>query len=127
MRHSPKSNLPNNTTHNTAVTIHELGNLSTSNLNYFGFSLAMSEYVMVVGQPNDVTYNGAVFLYNCQSSGCMQFMTLYASDAANNDQFGSSVAIDTNFILVGAPNKNNQQGAVYIFNCIETLSGGELR
>ncbi len=40
---------------------------------------------------------------------------LVASDAETGAQFGSSVAIDGNYILVGSPFKNGSRGAAYLF------------
>jgi hypothetical protein len=47
-----------------------------------------------------------------------QAVTLTASDAQNNDDFGRSVAISADTIVVGAPNEagiGNQRGAAYVF------------
>ena len=46
-----------------------------------------------------------------------------ASDAAANDQFGSSVAVSGNTAIVGAPNDNNI-GSAYLF---DVTTGQQLR
>jgi len=40
----------------------------------------------------------------------------FSSDALSNDRFGENVAIDGDWAVVAAPEKNNARGAVYIFN-----------
>ena len=48
--------------------------------------------------------------------GAIQHFTLTASDGANNDAFGLSVAIDGNTVVVGALQGGNQDlGAAYVF------------
>ena len=50
-----------------------------------------------------------------------QVAKLTAADAAANDEFGRSVAIDGGTVVVGARNENNQRGAAYVFR---TSDGG---
>ena len=44
-----------------------------------------------------------------------QIQKLIASDKASRDNFGHSVSINGNYIIVGAPGKDNDIGAAYIF------------
>ena len=48
-------------------------------------------------------------------SAWSQQAKLTASDAAANDQFGSSVAISGSTAVVGAPNNNSATGAAYVY------------
>jgi hypothetical protein len=85
----------------------------------FGSGLAMQGQVAVVGAPNDdgvVADAGAVYVYSDVTTG--EKVRLTASDGALNDRFGSSVAIDGNRIVVGAPGHDAaglNRGAVYVF------------
>ena len=48
----------------------------------------------------------------------MQMAKLYASDAANNDRFGTTVSISGDTIVVGAPyddNSGSNSGSAYVF------------
>lgn len=50
-----------------------------------------------------------------QSNIAIQNFTLTASDGANDDQFGTSVAIDGNTVVVGAVQGGQGFGAAYVF------------
>ncbi|MDP2497538.1 MAG: choice-of-anchor B family protein [Candidatus Palauibacterales bacterium] len=60
---------------------------------------------------------GAVYVYrrDSETGEWSQYDKLMADDAASNDYFGGSVAIRDGRALVGAPQKDNQTGAVYVF------------
>ena len=83
----------------------------------FGNSVAISSdgnYAIVGAQ--DTGNQGAAYIFDI-SSGIQQLHKLTASDASNDDKFGSSVAIDGNYAIVGAMlYSNNNKGAVYVFN-----------
>ena len=95
----------------------------------FGFSVAVNGDTMVVGVPYDDDSctnpqgcnSGAVYLFKSDGNTWIPYDTsskLTASDAAKGDQFGWSVAIDGDYLAVGAPTKNEDEkglGAVYLF------------
>lgn len=81
---------------------------------------------VVVGAPNatpgTALQAGAAYVFVEAGSGwanATQTATLSASDGAVGDNFGSSVSIAGNTIVVGAPSatigSNEQQGAAYVF------------
>lgn len=80
---------------------------------------------MVVGVPGDTisgnNYQGSAYLFNRNRGGANnwgQFRRLLASDGAKQDNFGASVSISGNFVVVGAPRGDGtyiQQGSAYIF------------
>ncbi len=84
----------------------------------FGQNVAVSGTLAIVGAPGDNHMGdnaGSAYIYE-YSGGKWQYVTqLYASDAAEDDAFGSSVAIDGTHILVGAPRDDNNTGSVYAF------------
>ena len=94
----------------------------------FGASVGISGTVIVVGAMGaeiGTTYQqGGAYVYVMPAGGWATTSTatgkLTASDGATGDQFGNSVAIDGNTIVVGAANakvgSNKDQGTVYIFN-----------
>ena len=92
----------------------------------FGWSVAVSGSTAVVGAPGHwVGSNGLGAAYVFVRSGTTwgQQAELTASDGVANDEFGSSVAVDGNTAVAGAPGHmvglNVAQGAAYVF-----LQGG---
>jgi T5SS/PEP-CTERM-associated repeat protein len=83
----------------------------------FGYSVAMDGDRAVVGarQRPYPSYPGGVYVYGWTGTTWNEQAILTASDAVAGEMFGSSVAIDGDRIVVGAPRKNSQQGAVYVF------------
>ncbi|HMR08494.1 MAG TPA: FG-GAP repeat protein, partial [Polyangiaceae bacterium] len=102
----------------------------------FGTSVAVSGDTIVVGAkdedgPSDAMSNsGAAYVFTRCGAGWTQSAYLRASNAENNDRFGTSVAIDGDVIVVGAReedsaatgiggdqtnNAASQAGAAYVF------------
>jgi meiotically up-regulated gene 157 (Mug157) protein len=85
----------------------------------FGYSVAVSDNHIVVGAPEDDdagSQSGSVYVYNLDGTGEQK---ITASDGAQNDQFGYSVAIQGDKIIVGAQGDDdagNRSGAVYVYN-----------
>ena len=88
-----------------------------------GDDIAVSGDTLVVGasrQPVLTTQKGAAYVFVKGSSGVWsQAAKLTASDGAQLDAFGQSVAIDNETIVVGAPRDdvgtNQDQGSAYVF------------
>lgn len=105
-----------------------------SNLDNFGSSVSIFNNFAVVGSPNDdedednentLNSSGSIYVFRLINSGWSLTQKIVAPDRKNNSVFGSSINIDQNVIVVGAPsektdpNNNNpitQAGAVYVFN-----------
>lgn len=100
---------------------------------YFGASVAIDGNYAIVGAyleeqfvTNPVPFqHGSAFLFKKNSSGQWVFLKkLKAADLAANDNFGYSVAINGNTIVIGAWNENDVvlgpgefgAGAVYVFS-----------
>ena len=86
----------------------------------FGESAAIAHNKIVVGSPlddDDGTSSGSVYIYNLDGTGEVK---LTASDAAAGDNFGKSVAIGNNKIVVGARTRNvgalENAGSVYVYD-----------
>lgn len=80
----------------------------------FGRSVAIEGDTLVVGAPGAES----VHVYTRSSSGIWNHdQALVASDASvdQNYEFGFSVSLEGNYLIVGAPAKTTDQGAVYIF------------
>jgi FG-GAP repeat len=81
----------------------------------FGAALAIQGDTIVASDPA----HNVVYVFTKPADGWSSVLaptaTLTASDGSNNDDFGSSVAIDGNTIVVGADTKNSSAGAAYVF------------
>ena len=88
----------------------------------FGFSVAVSGTTAVAGAYGHNTNAGAAYVFDGSSGTWIQQQELSASDGAQYDDFGWSVAVDANAgtAVVGARNhtvgSNTQQGAAYVFS-----------
>ena len=98
----------------------------------FGFSVAVSGDVIVLGAPGANApefHSGAahLFRYDPDSPKWEYEATLTASDGDMGDLFGFSLAIDGNVILIGARDDENdgldQSGSAYIFRYDPDTSG----
>jgi hypothetical protein len=84
----------------------------------FGTGIAILADTIVVGAWSKNSFTGAAYIFERNQGGANnwgQTKKLIASDAAIGDQFGSSIAITTDLVLVGASRKNSVTGAVYVF------------
>ena len=114
---------------------------NTGNADQFGTTIALSGNTLVVGAPledsrvpingdqtdNSASDAGAVYVYVRYGTQWVQQAFLKASNAASSDQFGYSVAISGDTIVVGAPYEDSgitgnqadesatDAGAVYVF------------
>ena len=96
----------------------------------FGRAVAMDRDTIVIGAPyqdyddpdnntNDVSNSGSAYVFTKPATGGWATDTetakLIASERAANDQFGFSVAVDGNTILVGADQDDSSRGSGYVF------------
>ena len=86
---------------------------------YFGASVAVGGNTMVVGADQATVGGnagqGAVYVFTESGAAWTQTAKLTASGGAAGDQFGQSVAISGNTVVVGASGANSYQGAAYVF------------
>ena len=95
---------------------------------HFGWSVAASNSKIVVGAigANGPADSGRAYIFDTSGT---QLATLAASDASTSDEFGYSVAISNNRILVGARYEDldgqawQQKGSAYIFD----LNGTQIK
>ena len=87
----------------------------------FGTSVAISGEYAIIGAPKSDKNNtnaGAAFIYFLKDGEWNLVQTIQGSDTKSFDLFGQAVAIDKNYIVVGAyahDYKNTNSGAAYIF------------
>lgn len=88
---------------------------------HFGEAVALSGDTLVAGaryKRDGDSQPGAAYLFTRSAGVWSQHAKLTASDAADGDQFGSSVAISGNTTVIGAPSKSDWQldsGSAYVF------------
>jgi cysteine-rich repeat protein len=89
---------------------------------HFGYSVAIDGETIAVGaRYNDdgSSNSGSVYVYTRSGNVWLEQQKLNASDAANSDHFGWSVAISGETLVVSAPfddtNCGSNDGSVYIF------------
>jgi hypothetical protein len=85
----------------------------------FGETVAISGDTIVVGARGDNTPAGddagSAYVFVSTGGTWSQQSHLFANDAAAGDQFGASVAISGDTIVVGAPEDNSSAGSAYVF------------
>ncbi|MGO9111032.1 MAG: putative Ig domain-containing protein [Thermoguttaceae bacterium] len=90
----------------------------------FGQSVAVSGNTIVVGAPyitvDSNIVQGAAYVFSDSGAGWVQVAKLTASDSVPGDNFGWSVSISGNTVVVGAPGTtvgygSLYQGAAYVF------------
>ena len=83
----------------------------------FGYSVAISGDYVVVGayqDHDDGNYSGSAYVFLRTGTSWSQQAKLTAADAAADDRLGRSVAIDGDYIIVGAE-ESGDYGAAFIF------------
>ena len=85
----------------------------------FGYSVAISGDTAIVGSPMDTigtnASQGSAYIFVRDGDTWTQQAKLNASDGAASDNFGYSVAIDSNTAVVGSPHYNSSQGSAYVY------------
>lgn len=84
----------------------------------FGWSVAISGDVIVIGAPGDNSERGAAFVFEHNGAVWTQTKKLTAGDAGSLDYFGRAVAVSGAVIIIGAPGADLSSvnaGAAYVF------------
>jgi len=88
---------------------------------YFGSSVSVSGDTAVVGDPNDANnsiLSGSAYIFVRSGTNWSEQAKLIAFDAAAHDQFGISVSISGDMVLVGAygnDDDGSNSGSAYVF------------
>ena len=90
---------------------------------YFGYSVAISgDYVIVGAIQEDIGTNsnqGAAYIFFRNGASWTQQAKLVASDGGVNDNFGTSVEIENEYVIIGAQydaiGSNLNQGSAYVY------------
>lgn len=88
----------------------------------FGISVSISgDYAIIGAYLDDIGSNtdqGSAYIFTRQNGGWAEQAKLIASDGTAGDNFGTSVSIDGDYVIVGSPKGSGSwflQGAAYIF------------
>lgn len=81
---------------------------------YFGYSVAISGGIAIVGAPTCGS-SGCAFVFTKRTSGWVQTAQLTGSDTVAGDEFGSAVAISGTTVVVGAYLHAKAAGDAYVF------------
>ncbi|MGH7467991.1 MAG: choice-of-anchor B family protein [Longimicrobiales bacterium] len=82
----------------------------------YGRAMVMTGSELVIGQPVNWYGPGVVYTYRIDRAGQWRERSrLMATDSARMDDFGSSLALDRNTLIVGAPRKRGGSGVAYVF------------
>ncbi|MEX2283562.1 MAG: choice-of-anchor B family protein [Gemmatimonadota bacterium] len=82
----------------------------------FGSALSRAERALLVGAPGARERAGAVYSFQLDGAGNWQpVRTLQAREPQANDAFGSSVAIQGDVVVIGAPGAATNYGAAFVF------------
>jgi MYXO-CTERM domain-containing protein len=80
----------------------------------FGWSVSLGADRALIGAYADDSYRGAAYVFVQSSSAWSEEQKLVASDGADSDDFGWSVALAGDRALVGAPGSDTSRGAAYV-------------
>ena len=95
---------------------------------HFGYDVAISGDVAVVGMPGDDTYgtaSGAAYVYRYNGEEWVEEEMLSPGEPAWNEQFGTAVAVSGDVIAIGAPGDDEGRpwGTVQVFRYDADESG----
>ncbi len=86
---------------------------------YFGWAVALRGGTAVVSAPLKSSGKGAAYVFTRPQAGwsgtIQETARLHASNAADNDRFGSGVALDGNTVALGAPGHDHNTGMGYVY------------
>jgi hypothetical protein len=85
----------------------------------FGRTVALDGHRALIGAPNKDGNRGAAYLYDARTSSDTPLRKFFLADAAADDLFGNSVALNGNLVGIGAPGKSK----AYLY---EAVSGQEI-
>ena len=106
-------------------TVKLIANFGYTDNALFGDSVSIHKNHIVVGAIYGNSGNGAAYVYEKDANGNWgveidsvtrrENAVLYASDSAVDSQFGYSVCVHNNYIIVSAPNSNSDKGSAYVY------------
>jgi hypothetical protein len=93
----------------------ELKGSDTGVEDFFGDSVAISGTTAVVGAQDHAHDAGRAYLFSRIQSGWAQTAEVEGAETVAGDEFGWSVAIEGDTVVVGAPSRAKNAGRAYVF------------
>ena len=84
----------------------------------FGYSVSISGDYAALGRGNDYANGGSAYIFRREGTNWVEEMKLTASNGSVDDDFGWSISISGDFVVVGAPGDNDNgtnAGSAYVF------------
>jgi hypothetical protein len=81
----------------------------------FGLALALGENELFIGEPNNSTRPGVIYVYRRGASGWVETAQLTAPEAEPSDGFGQNLVLHGSTLFVGVPSYEENRGIVYVF------------
>lgn len=115
-----------NTNDNCSFILTELGDIlsneKTSINDNFGKTIAIEQNICAIGSPSshitgetNEQPTGHLFIYDKNKGGEDNWGLINVFEGEPDSEFGASISIEDEYIVVGSPNHNNGKGVVYIF------------
>jgi hypothetical protein len=82
---------------------------------HFGFSVSISGNYAVVGTPNDDVGTGSVYIFEYDGANWIQKQKLIGSGTIAGDEFGKSVYINDDYLIIGTYESRTWTGSAFIF------------
>ena len=86
---------------------------------YFGQSVAIAGVYIVIGAKGEADSSGSAYIYKIAADDTVSLLAkTVAEDRSDYDQFGGSVSIDVNYVVIGAQYENATAygaGSAYLF------------
>lgn len=86
-----------------------------SNAQEYGYAVDIDGYRILVGSPRANGIRGAAYLYEWDGSNWIETI-ITASDGSSYDNFGISVALDGDRMVIGAYKTGTNVGSIYIYD-----------
>lgn len=84
----------------------------------FGYSIGISDDLLVVGSPNDDNYGGACFVFQKIGNNWLEVHKVKPQNLTTSSEFGYSVSILGELLAVGSPGESS----VYVFSQVSSNS-----
>ena len=81
----------------------------------FGWSVAIDNNIAVIGASGDDNIRGSAYVFTRIGNVWTEQQKLIANDRVSKDEFGNSVAVSGETILIGASGDDKLHGSVYVF------------
>ena len=82
----------------------------------YGISICIDGNMAVIGASGDNSSTGSAYVFEFNGVSWQQVAKLSALNGVTGDEFGQSVSIKGNWIVIGAWRRDSQRGAAYIFS-----------